>query len=208
MAEWIGAYGYPLLFVGAIVEGETFLLMAAMISRNGPLQLPLVMAVAAAGALTGDMLFFAIGKTRGAAFLERRPRWQQRVERLAPLLLRFSTLLILGFRFWYGMRTVVPLVFGASRFRTGRFLALNAVGAAVWSGALGGIGFWLGNVAGAIVADVTKTSAWILAAVLVAVVGYRLRGRMVPGRPYRKPQRCNDGVNNGPPAFPKKRPLT
>ena len=93
MAEWLATYGYPLLFVGAVIEGETFLLIAAVMARNGPLELPLVMGVATAGALSGDVLFFVIGKTRGAAFIEKRPRWQRRVSRLNPLLRRFKSMM-------------------------------------------------------------------------------------------------------------------
>ena len=45
--------------------------------------------------------------------------------------------MILGFRFVYGLRTVTPFVLGAAGTRPGRFLALNALGAAAWSVAVG-----------------------------------------------------------------------
>jgi membrane protein DedA with SNARE-associated domain len=143
-------------------------------ARNGHLELPLVMGVAAVGALSGDFLFFTIGKIRGAAFIDKRPRWQQRVSRLNPLLQRFRYPLILGFRFWYGMRAVVPLVFGMSRFRTGPFVILNALGALLWAVVLGGLGYWLGNVAGVFVENAHRATGWLLAAGIICLVAGRL----------------------------------
>jgi membrane protein DedA with SNARE-associated domain len=49
------------------------------------------------------------------------------------LLNRFRTLLILIFRFLYGLRAVTPFVIGMSTVPTRTFVLLNAIGALVWA---------------------------------------------------------------------------
>ncbi|MFH1985122.1 MAG: DedA family protein [Pseudomonadota bacterium] len=169
MAEWIATYGYPLLFLGTIIEGETFLLIAAVMARQGALEIVPVMAVALAGALSGDSLFFVIGKTRGAAFLDKRPHWQRRTRRLSALMNRFHVPLMLGFRFWYGMRAVIPLTFGMNRFGSGTFILLNTVGALLWVAIIGGVGFWLGDAARPLVDGAQKKLHWVLLSVIAGV---------------------------------------
>jgi membrane protein DedA with SNARE-associated domain len=63
--------GYPLLFgfvfaesAGALVPGETALIIAAALAGNGKLSLPIVIALAALGAVLGDNLGYVIGAHR------------------------------------------------------------------------------------------------------------------------------------------------
>jgi membrane protein DedA with SNARE-associated domain len=71
--------GYPLLFVlvaaesaGALVPGETSLIVAGALAGQGQLSLPLVIAVAAAAAIAGDNTGYLIGR-RGLRRLLDRP---------------------------------------------------------------------------------------------------------------------------------------
>src|SRR5258708_33761865 len=71
--------GYPLLFAlvaaesaGALVPGETSLIVAGALAGPGQLSLPLVIAVAAGGAVLGDNTGFLLGR-RGLRRLLRRP---------------------------------------------------------------------------------------------------------------------------------------
>src|SRR5207253_10955769 len=86
--------GYPLLFgfvfaesAGALVPGETALTVAAALAGIGKLSLPLVIALAALGAVLGDNLGYMIGRTalrrllaRSGAMRSRRARAIQRSE--------------------------------------------------------------------------------------------------------------------------------
>src|SRR5919108_4416754 len=72
--------GYPLLFVlvgaesaGALVPGETSLILAGALAGQGQLSLPLVIAIAATAAIVGDNAGYLIGR-RGVRRLLHRPR--------------------------------------------------------------------------------------------------------------------------------------
>lgn len=138
-------YGYAMIAAGTFLEGETVLVIGGYLAHAGYLQLPWVMAAAFAGTFAGDQLFFFIGRKKGITWLEKRPRWHSRSERVRTLLHRHQNVLIVGFRFLYGLRTVTPFMLGASGIAPFKFFILNLIGAAVWSVVVASLGYLLGH---------------------------------------------------------------
>jgi len=143
----ISRYGYLAIFIGTFLEGETILVLGGFAAHRGLLELPGVMACAFAGSLASDQLFFFVGRWRGAAWLARRPGWQPGVERVRGMIARHDTLIILAFRFIYGLRNVTPFALGMSDVPALKFAALNAIGAAVWAVAVAALGWFVGSAA-------------------------------------------------------------
>ncbi|WP_260638444.1 DedA family protein [Streptomyces angustmyceticus] len=123
----------------------TVVLVAVLIGPDLPL-LALLAGVAAAGALAGDCLGYAVGRCAGpraVARLLRGERGRARHSRARARVERHAALLIVAGRFLPGGRVVAALSTGSVRFPLRRFVALDAVGAGVWavgSTALGGVG--------------------------------------------------------------------
>lgn len=166
LEAFVARFGYLAVGLGTFFEGETVLLAGGAFAHKGLLSLPGVILAAFAGSLAGDQLWFFIGRRFGQPFVERRPRWKAQVARVDGFLARFGTAFVLGFRFLYGLRSVTPLVLGASGYPPLRFAALNAVGAAVWAVSFG-VGGWA---LGATMAKVLARSARVEEAVLGAAV--------------------------------------
>ncbi|MFJ9419279.1 DedA family protein [Streptomyces sp. NPDC101227] len=128
----------------------TVVLVAVLIGPHPPL-LALLAAVAAAGALAGDCLGYAVGRyagPRATAWLLRgapgraRTRHNGRTRARTAVERHAATLVIAG-RFLPGGRVVAALSTGSVRFPLRRFVLLDALGAALWalfSTALGGLG--------------------------------------------------------------------
>lgn len=144
MTALLTHYGYLAVLVGTFLEGETVLLIGATLAHEGYMSLFLVGLCAFAGGLASDQLMFALGRRYGPGFVQKRPHLHHAAERVAPLLQRHSTALILGFRFAYGLRGVVPLLVGMQGLSPRRFLALNALGAFGWAVIFSLLGYFLG----------------------------------------------------------------
>src|SRR6266568_3898222 len=138
----VSTYGYPALFAGVAMEGETVVLIAGYLAHSGYLRLPLVMLVAFIGAFAADQFFFQVGKRKGTRLLERRPHWQPRIDRIRKFLVRYQVIAILGYRFLYGMRTITPIVIGTSDFPTRRFFFLNMISTALWASVVAAAGYF------------------------------------------------------------------
>ena len=152
----IGSYGYIALLVGTFLEGETILILAGFAAHLGYLHLPWVILVAFLGTVSGDQLFFYLGRRQSRFVLHKHPAWQRRLDRVERLFERYQTLLILGFRFLYGLRTVTPFVLGRSGVSPGYFFLLNALSALVWSVAVGTGGYLFGNFLRLIMGDIRR----------------------------------------------------
>lgn len=182
----IQSYGYAVLLVGTFLEGETILVIAGFAAHRGWLSLPWVMAVAFCGSLAGDQLWFHLGRRKGSAFVAARPAWAQGAERVRMLTGRHGVLVVLGFRFLYGLRTVTPLVLGASGYDVRRFTALNVAGAAVWSVLVSLAGYFFGHVAESLIEDIKRYELWLIA--ILALTGAVVwLWRVLRRRPRSKP---------------------
>ena len=83
---------------------------------------------------------------------------------------RHQVLLILGFRFLYGLRVVTPIVLGASRIAPVRFLVLNMAGALAWSLVIGVMGYLFGNALEVLIGDVRRYELWLFIGVAASGV--------------------------------------
>jgi membrane protein DedA with SNARE-associated domain len=166
-AQLIENYGYYAVFVGALLEGETLLVMAGFAAHRGYLELPWVVACAGAGGFIGDQIYFYLGRRHRAFVLGRFRSVHQHVNRVNRLLERYDTLVIILVRFVYGLRTAGPAIIGMSQVATQRFVLFNFIGAALWAALVGGIGFLFGRGLEAALPHVHRYEMLILAGIAV-----------------------------------------
>lgn len=182
LESFVVTYGYPALLAGVFLEGETVVIIAGIMAHSGYLQLPWVIGVAFCGAFCADQLFFQVGKRKGKRFLEKRPRWEPRIDRIRRFLVRYQAVAVISYRFIYGMRTITPIVIGASGFSTRRFLFLNLCSTLLWASAVSFAGYFFGNIIKAMLHDFKRYELAVM--LVVAAVGggiwfyrYRLKKR-------------------------------
>lgn len=172
----ISEYGYWAVLIGTFFEGETILVLGGLAAHSGYLSLPWVIAVAFIGSLSGDQLYFYIGRAKGMEFIEKRPRWHKPSQKVFDLLRRHQTPLILGFRFLYGLRSVTPFAIGASGISPVKFLILNAIGALIWAITVGTLGYLFGQVVEKVMGDIKHYEMWILGGIaLMAIAVWLIR---------------------------------
>ena len=182
----ISTYGYSALIIGTFFEGETILILGGVVAHQGYLEPAWVVFCGFLGTFCGDQLYFYIGRAKGTKVLDKRPSWRSKSERVINLINGNQTLVILGFRFLYGMRTVTPFLLGAVGISPLRFLILNSFGALLWAVAIGISGYLFGNIFGLFIGDVKRyeLSLFFFLAAIGAVVWclYWLKAKQHPAR--------------------------
>jgi membrane protein DedA with SNARE-associated domain len=185
LEAFFGTYGYPALLVGTFFEGETFLVLAGFAASLGYLDIPWVILVAFAGTLSGDQVFFYLGRRHSAmvqSFLDYYPAWQNRIGRVQGLIERYQTALVFAFHFLYGLRIAFLLIIGLSRIPAGRFFILNFVSALVWAIVIGMVGYLFGSALAMIIGDLKDLENYILVGIamiggifgILQLLGYRI----------------------------------
>lgn len=141
----ISQYGYLAVLVGSLLEGETALVLAGFAAHRGFLNLWIVLAVALVVTILLDQTVFSVGRRYGEQWLARRQSWAPAVSKVQARLERHANLVILGFRFWYGLRLITPFTLGTTRVPRLRFTLLEIMAATLWVAVYGGGGYLFGQ---------------------------------------------------------------
>jgi len=173
LQQLIADYGYVAVTLGCLLEGEASILLGVFAASRDILTVEGVVIAAVAGTIVGDNVCFHIGRRMGRPALARRPDWQERVVFVERLLERYGAVVIIGFRFLYGIRYITPFVLGSLDISPWRFLALEATGAILWALLVAVIGVYLADAVTTALAHIQNAEQALLIAVLLAgVLGY------------------------------------
>ena len=178
LPDLVSHYGYAFVFLGALAEGESVLLVAGFAAHRGMLKLHDVMAVAFVASSLGDQFCFYLGRRHGQKVFARFPSLQRHVQRLQPMLARHPDAVILSLRFLYGLRTAGPIALGAMGVSRVRFALLNLLSAAVWAVAFSLLGYQFGNAMQWLLKDLHAAEETILVALLAAALAWSLWRRL------------------------------
>ncbi|MBK5274199.1 MAG: DedA family protein [Desulfuromonadales bacterium] len=182
MEAFITAYGYPALGVGTLLEGGMVGMIAGGLAHRGYMQLQWVICVIFACAFCADQFFFQVGKRNGKNLLKKKPAWEAKVERVRRFLVAYQIIAILGFRFIYGMRSITPIVIGASGIDTRRFVLLNLCSTFLWASAVGCSGYFFSHLLETLLADVKHNIIPILMVATLIGCGLWVWRRWAKGR--------------------------
>ncbi|MGH7777856.1 MAG: DedA family protein [Candidatus Dormibacterales bacterium] len=148
--------GYPAAGLGILIEsagipfpGETMLLAVAALAAAGGLDIRIVVASGAAGAVLGASMGYGAGHFGGRPFLERfgstlrvKPAHVARAE---AFFARWGVWAVLVGRFVSVIRAWISFLAGMSRMPFGAFLGVTTVGAVAWAILIGTLGYYLGH---------------------------------------------------------------
>ena len=180
-------YGYWAVFFGVMLEnagvpipGETILLVAGYFASTGVFRVPLVMLVAATGAVIGDNIGFAIGHHYGRGFLLRVGRFffltPKRIEHMENYFKSHGNKTILVARFITGLRVFAALLAGASRMPWRVFFVYNVAGAVLWSFVITLLGYLFGQSLPLLVKWVGRTGTILLiVAIVLGIIAWRVQ---------------------------------
>jgi membrane-associated protein len=133
---------------GLPVPGETALIAAGVLASHGRVHIESVIVLATLGAMLGDNLGYAIGRTGGRRLLERPGILEHHRRRILeegqPFFERHGAKAVFLGRWVAGLRIAAAWLAGINRMPWRRFLFWNALGAIAWATSVGLLAFYLG----------------------------------------------------------------
>ena len=183
VSKYIAEYGYwaVLLLVmledfGVPVPGETILIAGAVSAGTGHLNVVLVGVIGFTAAVIGDNIGYAIGRFGGRALVARWGRYvfltEERLGKAERFFDSHGGKIITIARFLEGLRQANGLIAGTIRMHWLKFVAFNALGAALWVGCWVSVGYFGGQHITTIYDYVTRYSLYALIALALAVVAW------------------------------------
>lgn len=174
LSQFLASYGYLSIAIGTFLEGETIVIMAGFLSHQGYLNIWYVMAAAFAGSASSDQLLFFLSRYKGASLLRRFPRLAAGVQALSCRVQTHEAMLILGFRFLYGLRNVTPVFLGVSGVRPALFVPLNLLGALLWAVLFTTAGYYFGEALTLMLGRIGHARIWVLLGIALAGIVFAL----------------------------------
>ncbi|MFF4715369.1 DedA family protein [Streptomyces eurythermus] len=182
----LGHYGYwavgAVVFVedfGVPAPGETILLAAGVYAGAGRLNVVAVALIAFAAAVAGDNVGYLIGRVGGRAFVHRWGRYvfltPKRFEAAEEFFARHGGKIVTVARFVEGLRQANGVIAGTTGMHWRRFLAFNALGAALWVGLWTTLAYLAGSHITAIYDEIRRYQPYVVLAVAVVIAGFVVR---------------------------------
>ncbi|GAC1685143.1 MAG: DedA family protein [Candidatus Dormibacteraceae bacterium] len=178
LMDLLASYGYLAVFLFIAIEstgipfpGETMLITASIYAgHTHRLNIVLVIASSAAGAIVGDNLGYAVGRWGGYRLLRRYGRYirlhEKRLKLGQYLFLQHGGKVVFFGRFVSILRTYAAFLAGTNRMPWWRFLLFNAAGGIVWATLFGTGAYVLGTQ----IHNLTRTATSVGA--ILAVVAF------------------------------------
>ena len=139
-------WGYIAIFFASLMEGETALITGSFMAHRGYFVLPKVIMVSLAATLIIDWCYFVIGRKHGRKFLQTRPRLEAKLNHVTTWIEKYPVLLMIFYRFLYGIRVPLTIAFGLSTYSALRFGILSFVGMLLWVSCYVSIGYFFGAI--------------------------------------------------------------
>jgi phosphatidylglycerol lysyltransferase len=162
-------YGYAVLLCGIAVEGEAFLLAASYLAHRGLIfSLPPVILTAIIANCGSSQIYYILARTRGRVWLQKRFGEHPRYQKVASLMARRGNWLLLGSRYAFGFRIIIPAACGALDMPPLRFTIINIFAGLIWAIPMALLGFYLGAVGESLILDFKRYELWLPAIFLIA----------------------------------------
>lgn len=168
LTDLVIRYGYAMVVVGVMFEGDATLATASFLAHRGYLSLPIVMWVAGIASVVINQAYFWIGRRQGMKRLDHagsRP-FVQTVKRIAR---KHAIWLALTSRFVFGFRIAISIAAGAVGTPVLTYLLSDLVGAVIWSLSIGLFGYAIGHATQLVLAN-AKEYEWGVVTLLIALI--------------------------------------
>jgi membrane protein DedA with SNARE-associated domain len=164
---------------GIPVPGETVIIAASIYAGSGRLNVVAVGVVAFVAAVFGDNIGYGIGRFGGRRLVDRWGKYvfltPERLDKAEEFFDRQGAKIITIARFIEGLRQANGIIAGITKMHWARFIAYNALGAALWVGTWVSVGYFAGQHINTIYSLVTRYSLYVAIAAVVVIVALIVR---------------------------------
>ncbi|MDA7818185.1 DedA family protein [Sulfurimonas sp.] len=163
-------YGYIGLFLYSLGGGFVALIGAGVLSYLGKMDLTSVILVAFVANAIGDVLLFYMARYQKSMMMENLRKYRRKLALAHILMKKRGSWIILIQKFVYGIKTLIPIAIGLTKYDFKKFVVLNIASSAVWA-LVFGLGSYYSGSALVKVAGLIGEKPWIAPIVLIVFVG-------------------------------------
>jgi membrane protein DedA with SNARE-associated domain len=162
----LATYGYIGLFLYSLGGGFVALIAAGVLSYMGKMDLTLVILVAFVANALGDVLLFYMARYQKGVMMEGLRKHRRKLALSHIMMKKYGSWIILFQKFIYGIKTLIPIAIGLTKYDFKKFAVLNVLSAGVWALSIG-LGSYYSGSALVKIAEFIGEKPWIAPIILV-----------------------------------------
>ena len=141
----LATYGYIGLFLYSLGGGFVALIGAGVLSFMGEMDLTLSIFIAFVANSIGDVLLFYMARYQKSMMMDGIRKHRRKLALSHVMMKKYGSWIILLQKFVYGIKTLIPIAIGLTKYDFKKFAILNVLSAAVWALTFGLGSYYSGN---------------------------------------------------------------
>ncbi len=138
--------GYFALFLYSLGGGYVGIVTAGIMSYAGSLDITLSIIIATAGNFIGDTLLFYMMRYNKTEMMDYLRKHRRKLALAHIMIKRYGDKIVFIQKYIYGVKTLVPMAIGLTKYPFDRFTLYNAIASMIWGVTVGLAAFYLGAV--------------------------------------------------------------
>ena len=159
-------YGYIGLFLYSLGGGFVALIGAGVLSFLGKMDLATSMSIAFVANALGDIMLFYMARYQKSMMMDGLRKHRRKLALAHIMMKKNGSWIILIQKYVYGIKTLIPIAIGLTKYDFKKFAILNVASSAVWTLSIGFGSYYSGNVLVKI-AELIGEKPWIAPIILV-----------------------------------------
>jgi membrane protein DedA with SNARE-associated domain len=140
--ENLSIYGYLILAFYSFGGGMLALAGAGILSSMGKMDITLSIAIATLFNFIGDSVLFWFAQTNKKDVMRYLTKHKRKIAYTNLIMRKYGDLAVFIQKYIYGVKTLVPIIMGMSKFDLKRFMVLNLFASIVWGLVVGLLSFY------------------------------------------------------------------
>lgn len=137
MEDFIREWGYIALFAYSFGGGFVGLVIAGVLSYAGDLNIYISILVAGISNFLGDQFLFTLARQNKAYAKDMMKKYGRKVALAHVLMRKYGSFVVLLQKYIYGIKTLIPLAMGLTKYSSIKFILFNAVATVIWACVVG-----------------------------------------------------------------------
>ncbi|WP_456394081.1 DedA family protein [Nitratifractor sp.] len=138
----LALYGYLILAVYSFGGGMVALAGAGILSALGKMEITTSIVVATIANFAGDTVLFWLAQSNKKEVMKYLRKHRRKIAWTNLLMRRYGWLTVFLQKYIYGVKTLVPIIMGLSRYDLKKFVALNFFASILWGLVVGLGSYW------------------------------------------------------------------
>lgn len=145
MEQFIQDWGYIALFLYTFGGGFVGLAIAGALSYAGDLNIYICVVVAAISNFVGSQFLFFLARKNKNYAKDIMKKYGRKVALTHIIMRKYGSFVIFIQKYIYGVKTLVPLAIGITKYSVIKFTIFNAIASTIWACVIGYISFTAGK---------------------------------------------------------------